>query len=122
MKDMQNNKKIKSFRIRYAAIAVVALVVFGCGNLVTYAATGKSLVKQISVSVRGKKKIEKVTQRPDGSYEYKLKNGTAVISTGEAAEDFDVEVEQNENSEGDDFVIYIKEAETSGVETTKAEQ
>ena len=43
------NNKIKNFRLRYAAVALVLIALFATSNVVSYAATGSSSTQYIQV-------------------------------------------------------------------------
>lgn len=85
-------------------LAAMVVVVFGCGNLVTYAATGNNLVKQISVTIHGEKKTEDITKNPDGSYEYEMGDSKLEIVPGEVADDFDISIEQETDQDGEEKI------------------
>lgn len=116
VKNMEvNEKKEKKFRVRFAAVAVVVLGIFACGNIITYAATGNNLVKQISVSIDGEKKTEELITNPDGSYEYDYtgKDGAEYefrVEPGKTEEEFDFDY--NINTKKDEVEMIIKEKET----------
>ena len=66
------NNKIKNFRLRYAAVALVLIALFATSNVVSYAATGSSITKNIQVMLtdeNGKKTELKETEK--GKYIYK---------------------------------------------------
>lgn len=85
-------------------LAAMVVVVFGCGNLVTYAATGNNLVKQISVTIHGEKKTEDITKNPDGSYEYEMGDSKLEIVPGEVADDFEMSIEQETDQDGEEKI------------------
>ena len=43
----KNNHKIKKFRIRYVAVAAVMLAIFAMTDVVSYAATGNGITKNL---------------------------------------------------------------------------
>lgn len=68
------NKKIRKFKIRYAAVVLVALALFATSDVVSYAATGSGIAKHIQVFITDNGDKTKLKETEDGSYIYKDKD------------------------------------------------
>ena len=99
----RNNKKIKKFKIRYAAVAVVALALLTTSNVVSYAATGSGIAKHIEVLFtddNGNKTELKETEK--GKYIYEGEDETVQVqfnndTVEKESIDANVDIDKNKN-------------------------
>ena len=95
------NNKIKNFRLRYAAVALVLIALFATSNVVSYAATGSSITKNIQVMLtdeNGKKTELKETEK--GKYIYKSNDEEMEVNVNKDTiedESMDVNVNMDKN-------------------------
>lgn len=69
-----NNRKIKKFRIRYAAVAAVMLAIFAMTDVVSYAATGDGITKQVQVFLNNNGNKQEIKEKSKGNYIYEGKD------------------------------------------------
>lgn len=99
----RNNKKIKKFKIRYAAVAVIALALLATSNVVSYAATGSGIAKHIEVLFtddNGNKTELKETEK--GKYIYEGEDETVQVqfnndTVEKESIDANVDIDKNKN-------------------------
>lgn len=99
----RNNKKIKKFKIRYAAVAVIALALLATSNVVSYAATGSGIAKHIEVLLtddNGDKTELKETEK--GKYIYEGEDETVQVqfnndTVEKESIDANVDIDKNKN-------------------------
>lgn len=99
----RNNKKIKKFKIRYAAILVIALALLATSNVVSYAATGSGIAKHIEVLLtddNGDKTELKETEK--GKYIYEGEDETVQVqfnndTVEKESIDANVDIDKNKN-------------------------
>ena len=99
----RNNKKIKKFKIRYAAVAVIALALLATSNVVSYAATGSGIAKHIKVLLtddNGDKTELKETEK--GKYIYEDEDETVQVqfnndTVEKESIDANVDIDKNKN-------------------------
>ena len=99
----RNNKKIKKFKIRYAAVAVIALALLATSNVVSYAATGSGLAKHIEVLLtddNGDKTELRETEK--GKYIYEGEDETVQVqfnndTVEKESIDANVDIDKNKN-------------------------
>lgn len=98
-----NNKKIKKFKIRYAAVAVIVLALLATSNVVSYAATGSGIAKHIEVLFtddNGDKTELKETEK--GKYIYEGEDETVQVqfnndTVEKESIDANVDIDKNKN-------------------------
>lgn len=98
-----NNKKIKKFKIRYAAVAVIVLALLATSNVVSYAATGSGIAKHIEVLFtddNGDKTDLKETEK--GKYIYEGEDETVQVqfnndTVEKESIDANVDIDKNKN-------------------------
>ena len=98
-----NNKKIKKFKIRYAAVAVIVLALLATSNVVSYAATGSGIAKHIEVLFtddNGNKTDLKETEK--GKYIYEGEDETVQVqfnndTVEKESIDANVDIDKNKN-------------------------
>lgn len=98
-----NNKKIKKFKIRYAAVAVIVLALLATSNVVSYAATGSGIAKHIEVLFtddNGNKTELKETEK--GKYIYEGEDETVQVqfnsdTVEKESIDANVDIDKNKN-------------------------
>ena len=99
----RNNKKIKKFKIRYAAVVVIALALLATSNVVSYAATGSGIAKHIEVLLtddNGDKTELRETEK--GKYIYEGKDETVQVqfnndTVEKESIDANVDIDKNKN-------------------------
>lgn len=99
----RNNKKIKKFKIRYAAVLVIALALLATSNVVSYAATGSGIAKHIEVLLtddNGDKTELKETEK--GKYIYEGEDETVQVqfnndTVEKESIDANVDIDKNKN-------------------------
>lgn len=99
----RNNKKIKKFKIRYAAVAVIALALLATSNVVSYAATGSGIAKHIEVLLtddNGDKTELRETEK--GKYIYEGEDETVQVqfnndTVEKESIDANVDIDKNKN-------------------------
>lgn len=99
----RNNKKIKKFKIRYAAVVVIALALLATSNVVSYAATGSGIAKHIEVLLtddNGDKTELKETEK--GKYIYEGEDETVQVqfnndTVEKESIDANVDIDKNKN-------------------------
>ena len=99
----RNNKKIKKFKIRYAAVVVIALALLATSNVVSYAATGSGIAKHIEVLLiddNGDKTELKETEK--GKYIYEDEDETVQVqfnndTVEKESIDANVDIDKNKN-------------------------
>ena len=99
----RNNKKIKKFKIRYAAVAVIVLALLATSNVVSYAATGSGIAKHIEVLFtddNGNKTELKETEK--GKYIYEGEDETVQVqfnsdTVEKESIDANVDIDKNKN-------------------------
>lgn len=99
----RNNKKIKKFKIRYAAVAVIALALLATSNVVSYAATGSGIAKHIEVLFtddNGDKTELRETEK--GKYIYEGEDETVQVqfnndTVEKESIDANVDIDKNKN-------------------------
>lgn len=74
VKDMANNKKAlwTAALKKCAAVAALAAIVFTSSNVVTYAATGETWVKMVTVNINGKKLQAQMIINEDTAADYHM--------------------------------------------------
>ena len=98
-----NNKIIKKFKIRYAAVAVIVLALLATSNVVSYAATGSGIAKHIEVLFtddNGNKTELKETEK--GKYIYEGEDETVQVqfnndTVEKESIDANVDIDKNKN-------------------------
>lgn len=107
------NQKIKKFRLRYAAVALVVVALFATSNVVSYAATGSSITKNIQVMItdnNGKKTELKETEK--GKYIYKNKDEEVEVNINkDAIEDESMDVNVNMDKSKNEVNLEINDSE-----------
>lgn len=99
----RNNKKIKKFKIRYAAVVVIALALLATSNVVSYAATGSGIAKHIEVLLtddNGDKTELRETEK--GKYIYEGEDETVQVqfnndTVEKESIDANVDIDKNKN-------------------------
>ena len=99
----RNNKKIKKFKIRYAAVAVIALALLATSNVVSYAATGSGIAKHIEILLtddNGDKTELRETEK--GKYIYEGEDETVQVqfnndTVEKESIDANVDIDKNKN-------------------------
>lgn len=99
----RNNKKIKKFKIRYAAVLVIALALLATSNVVSYAATGSGIAKHIEVLLtdnNGYKTELRETEK--GKYIYEGEDETVQVqfnndTVEKESIDANVDIDKNKN-------------------------
>ena len=99
----RNNKKIKKFKIRYAAVVVIALALLATSNVVSYAATGSGIAKHIEVLLtddNGDK--TKLRETEKGKYIYEGEDETVQVqfnndTVEKESIDANVDIDKNKN-------------------------
>ena len=99
----RNNKKIKKFKIRYAAVVVIVLALLATSNVVSYAATGSGIAKHIEVLLTddsGDKTELKETEK--GKYIYEVEDETVQVqfnndTVEKESIDANVDIDKNKN-------------------------
>lgn len=82
-------KKVKKYRMRYVAAAALVFGIYITSNLVTYAATGKSIAQHISNVITF-----------DDNGDTKLKDGTEVHSRIEKDIPYEVDINEIKDEDG----------------------
>lgn len=133
VENMADNKKIlwRSVLKKGSVVAAALAFVFVSGNIVTYAATGNSLISYVSVKINGEEKDVKLEKKVDdeGNTYYQGhfegdNNEEIEIDVSEEANDMSIEIESTE-SDGDKestFNVEIKPEGQSEVTYSKDTQ
>lgn len=85
VKDMINNKKAlrtATFK-KCAAVAALAAIVFASSNVVTYAATGETWVKMVTVNINGKKLQTPQEKKTDSEGNTYYESNTEITEDGQ---------------------------------------
>lgn len=105
VKSMNNSKRVKKFRLKYAVVLATLVVSFFAFNIVSYAATGKDLTSHISNAIEKsqdndfvktkKYKVNDDTEVEVEEHEENLDKNNLKVNT-DTSKDGDVEVEIRE--------------------------
>lgn len=99
----RNNKKIKKFKIRYAAVVVIALALLATSNVVSYAATGSGIAKHIEVLLTDDNDHKtELKETEKGKYIYEGEDETVQVqfnndTVEKESIDANVDIDKNKN-------------------------
>lgn len=99
----RNNKKIKKFKIRYAAVVVIALALLATSNVVSYAATGSGIAKHIEVLLTDDNDDKtELKETEKGKYIYEGEDETVQVqfnndTVEKESIDANVDIDKNKN-------------------------
>ncbi len=114
VKNMEaKNKKIKKFKLRYATIAIIVLALFATSNVVSYAATGSGITKNIKSILTDKNgnKTE-LNESGKGKYNYRDDDEKVEIQLNEdTAEKESISVNTNIDKSKNEINMEIRGSE-----------
>lgn len=99
----RNNKEIKKFKIRYAAVVVIALALLATSNVVSYAATGSGIAKHIEVLLTDDNDDKtELKETEKGKYIYEGEDETVQVqfnndTVEKESIDANVDIDKNKN-------------------------
>ncbi len=98
----KENKKIINFKMRYALIVAIILSTFFATNIISYAATGKTIGEHISFIVDEGNNKKELESNVDGKYIYENDNEKIEVNANkDTLEKEDMKVEVNVDDSGD---------------------
>ena len=110
VENMAGNKKIlwKNALKKGSVVAAALALVFVSGNIVTYAATGNSLISYVSEKINGEEKDVKLEKKVDD------KGNTYYHGHFEGDNNEEIEVDVSDEAEANDMSISIESTESDG--------